>query len=67
MSTRTRKNRPATGTHHTETMSVLYVALLLTLVASLMGLEVLASRLPYEPTSVIVRPALAHPAIPGAC
>lgn len=67
MSTRTRRNRPATGTHHTETMSVLYVALLLTLIASLMGLEVLASRLSYEPTSVVVRPALAHPAIPGAC
>lgn len=48
-------------------MSVLYVALLLTLIASLMGLEVLASRLSYEPTSVVVRPALAHPAIPGAC
>jgi len=65
MSTHTRKNRPATGTHHTETMSVLYVALLLTLIASLMGLEILASRLPYEPTSVVVRPAVA-PAIPGA-
>jgi hypothetical protein len=47
-------------------MSVLYVALLLTLIASLMGLEILASRVPYEPTSVVVRPAVAHPAIPGA-
>jgi hypothetical protein len=66
MSTQTRKNLPGTGTHHTETMSVLYLALLLTLIASLMGLEILASRLPYEPRSAVVRPALAHPAIPGA-
>jgi hypothetical protein len=47
-------------------MSVLYVALLLTLIASLMGLEILASRVPYGPTPVVVRPAVAHPAIPGA-
>jgi hypothetical protein len=66
VSTRTRKNRPATGAHHTGTMSVLYVALLLTLIASLMGLEILASRVPYGPTPVVVRPAVAHPAIPGA-